>query len=87
MKYKLHKSTTDKKLAGVCGGIAESFEIDSTIVRVVWVLTSLFYGVGLILYIACALIFPEGIQENKTETPTVQVPDTQEDTTEQEIID
>ena len=38
---KLYKSSTDKKLAGVCGGIAEYFNIDSTLVRLGWVLFSL----------------------------------------------
>ena len=41
---KLYKSSTDKKLAGVCGGIAEYFNIDSTLVRLGWVLFSLLGG-------------------------------------------
>ena len=41
---KLYKSSTDKKLAGVCGGIAEYFNIDSTLVRLGWVVFSLLGG-------------------------------------------
>lgn len=54
----LHLSETDKKLAGVCGGLAESFEIDSTIIRLLWVLgTFISGGIGIVLYIICMLVF------------------------------
>ena len=56
---KLYKSSTDKKLAGVCGGIAEYFNIDSTLVRLGWVLFSLLGGSGLLAYIIAAIIVPE----------------------------
>ena len=56
---KLYKSSTDKKLAGVCGGIAEYFNIDSTLVRLGWVLFSLLGGSGLQAYIIAALIMPD----------------------------
>ena len=56
---KLYKSSTDKKLAGVCGGIAEYFNIDSTLVRLGWVLFSLLGGSGLILYLIAAIIMPD----------------------------
>lgn len=57
---KLHKSTTDRVLAGVCGGVAEFFGIDSTLVRIAWAFTILFAGTGVWLYIICALIMPNG---------------------------
>ena len=56
---KLTRSITDRKLAGVCGGLAEFFTIDSTIIRVIFVLATLFGGSGLLIYIAMALIVPE----------------------------
>ncbi|MBE7026213.1 MAG: PspC domain-containing protein [Ruminococcaceae bacterium] len=59
MKRKLYKSNTDKKLCGVCGGIAEYFDIDSTIVRLIWVLFTLFIGCGIIAYIIAALVMPK----------------------------
>lgn len=56
---KLYKSSTDKKLAGVCGGIAEYFNIDATLVRLGWVIFSLLGGSGLLAYIIAAIIMPE----------------------------
>ena len=56
---KLYKSKTNKKLAGVCGGVGEFLGIDPTIIRLIWVLLTLFVGCGLLLYIICALIIPE----------------------------
>ena len=56
---KLYKSSTDKKLAGVCGGIAEYFNIDSTLGRLGWVVFSLLGGSGLLAYIIAAIIVPE----------------------------
>ncbi|GAA0179669.1 hypothetical protein SH2C18_25010 [Clostridium sediminicola] len=62
---RLYKSTTDKKISGVCGGLAEALGLDPSIVRIVWALVSLFYGFGIILYIIAALVLPEGKpQEN-----------------------
>ena len=54
---KLHKSQTDKKLCGVCGGIAEYFNIDPTIVRLLTVLFG-FSGPGLLVYFIAAIIIP-----------------------------
>lgn len=56
---KLYKSSTDKKLAGVCGGITEYFNIDSTLVRLGWVVFSLLGGSGLLAYIIAAIIMPD----------------------------
>ena len=59
MAKKLYKSNTDKKLAGVCGGIAEYFDIDSTLVRLIWVIIILAAGTGLIAYIIAAIVMPD----------------------------
>ena len=56
---KLYKSKTDRKLAGVCGGIAEYIGIDSTLVRLALVIFCLAGGSGLILYLVAALVMPE----------------------------
>lgn len=57
---KLYKSRFDKKISGVCGGIAEFFNIDSTIVRLIWALVSLgSFGTGVVIYIIMALLIPE----------------------------
>jgi phage shock protein C len=62
MKKKLYLSETDKKISGVCGGIAEYFDVDSTLVRLAWVILSLVFSLGiggLIVYIVAALIIPQ----------------------------
>ncbi len=60
MEKKLYRSRNNKKLAGVCGGIAEYFKIDVTIVRLIWALATLFsVGTGLLVYLVCALVIPE----------------------------
>jgi len=56
---KLYKSEDDRKLFGVCGGIAEYFNIDPTVVRLIWVLSILFFGTGIIAYLIFALIMPQ----------------------------
>ena len=58
MEKKLYRSKTDKKLAGVCGGIAKYFGIDPTIVRLIWALATVF-AAGLVVYLVCALVIPE----------------------------
>ena len=59
MTKKLYKSRTDKKLCGVCGGIAEYFAIDPTIVRLIWAVWVLCVGTGLLAYIIAALVMPD----------------------------
>ncbi|MBI5670477.1 MAG: PspC domain-containing protein [Chloroflexi bacterium] len=56
---RLTRSSTDKKIAGVCGGLAEYFGIDSTLVRLLFVLVALLPGPGLLLYIVLWIIMPE----------------------------
>ena len=48
MKKKLYKSDKDKKICGVCGGIANYFDVDPTIIRLAWVIFTLAGGVGLL---------------------------------------
>ena len=60
MQKRLYKSQTDKKFCGVCGGIAEFFGIDSTVVRLIWALLIFCAGTGLLAYIVAALVLPEG---------------------------
>ena len=55
---RLHKSASDRQVAGVCGGLAEYFGVDSTIVRIATVLLIFGWGSGLLAYIICALVFP-----------------------------
>ena len=59
MNKRLYKSNTDKMLDGVCGGIAEYFNIDSTLVRLGWVVFCALGGSGLLAYIIAALVMPD----------------------------
>lgn len=56
---KLYLSRTDKKIAGVCGGVAQYLDMDATLVRVIWVMTALFAGWGLLGYLIAWLVIPE----------------------------
>jgi len=57
---RLYRSTTDSHIAGVCGGIAEYLEVDSTLVRLAFAALTLMGGPGLIIYIILWLVVPEG---------------------------
>ena len=58
MEKRLYRIEEGKMVAGVCGGVAEYFNIDPTVVRLGWVLVSCFAGAGIIAYIAAAIIMP-----------------------------
>ena len=58
MEKRLYKSNQNKMIDGVCGGIAEYFGIDPTVVRLVWALFSLMGGSGILAYIIAAIIIP-----------------------------
>ena len=55
----MYRSRTDKKICGVCAGLAKYLNMDVTIMRLLVVLLTLFVGGGLIAYIICALVMPE----------------------------
>ena len=58
MAKKLYRSRNDKKLCGVCGGLADYFGLDVNIIRVA-AIVSVFFGLGLVAYIAAAFLIPE----------------------------
>ena len=58
MEKRLYKSNENKMLDGVCGGIAEYFNVDPTLVRLAWVVFSALGGSGIIAYIIAAIIIP-----------------------------
>ena len=59
MKKQLMRSGRDKKIAGVCAGVANYFDIDPTIVRVIWGVLAFCYGAGIVAYIILWIIAPE----------------------------
>ena len=58
MKKQLMRSGHDKKIAGVCAGVANYFDMDPTIVRVIWGVLAFGYGAGIIAYIILWIIAP-----------------------------
>ena len=58
MSKKLYKSNDNKMIDGVCGGIAEYFDIDPTMVRLGWVLFCALGGSGFLAYIIAAIVIP-----------------------------
>lgn len=56
---RLFRSKANRMLGGVCGGIAEYFALDPTLIRVLWAVAILFGGAGLIAYIICWIMIPE----------------------------
>ena len=59
MEKRLYRNMNDKKLCGVCSGIADYFSLDPTLVRLGWAALVLFAGSGILAYILAALIIPE----------------------------
>lgn len=62
MKKRLYRDTENQKIFGVCSGMAEYFDIDVVVLRVIWVLAILFAGSGLLAYLILALVM-----DNKAE--------------------
>lgn len=62
-RKRLYKSRNNKMICGVCAGIADYFNIDPSIVRVLWAVLAVAAGTGVLAYIACAIILPEGDTE------------------------
>jgi phage shock protein C len=59
-RKRLVRSTTDKKIAGVAAGLADYFDLDPTIIRIVWLLAFLCAGAGLLAYIILWIALPPG---------------------------
>jgi phage shock protein C len=55
---RLTRSSTDKKIAGICGGLAEYFDIDPTLIRVLWLLLVLCGGTGVLAYLILWIALP-----------------------------
>lgn len=60
-KKRLTKSNKDKKIFGVCGGIANYLDCDPTVIRLIWAGSVVFLGVGVLGYIVAVLILPDEV--------------------------
>ena len=64
MAKKLYKNPSDKKIAGVCSGFAEYFDVDVTIIRLAWLFFLFVCGSGLIAYILAMIVMPNKPNDN-----------------------
>jgi phage shock protein C len=55
---KLYRSKTDRKVAGICGGLAQYFNLDATLIRVLFVVLAVLGGSGLVIYLVMWIIVP-----------------------------
>jgi phage shock protein C len=56
---KLYRSRSQRMIAGVCGGLAEYFNVDATLIRVLFLVLAVFGGTGLVIYVVMWLIVPD----------------------------
>ena len=59
-RKRLVRSTNDRKVAGVCAGVADYFDLDPTMVRVLWLIAVLCFGTGFFVYVILWIAVPEG---------------------------
>ena len=62
MAKRLYKSSNDRMIAGVCGGIGEYFDIDPTLIRILWVTLLFMAGGGLVAYLIAWIVIPNASQ-------------------------
>jgi phage shock protein C len=70
---RLMRSSKDKKIGGVCAGLADYFDLDATIVRLCWLLAILFAGTGMLIYIVLWIVLPITPAEPVPNGTSVQV--------------
>jgi len=71
---RLTRSTTDRQIAGVCGGLAEYFNVDATLVRVIWAILTIIPGcivLGIVAYLVAWFIMPDSPATHAVATPSV----------------
>ena len=69
-RKRLVRSTNDRKVAGVCAGLADYFDLDATLIRVLWVVAVLCAGTGLLAYVILWIAVPEGLTGITTPSAT-----------------
>ena len=67
---KLYRSQTDRKVAGVCGGLAEYFNVDPTLIRVLFIVLAVCGGAGLVLYLAMWIVVPDASKASHADPPS-----------------
>ncbi len=59
MQGQIYRSRLNRRVGGVCGGLADYFKIDATILRLLWAISILFFGTGFLVYLIAWLILPD----------------------------
>ena len=73
---RLYRSTTDKRIAGVCGGIAEYFDIDPVIPRIIFIILFLPGGLpGFLPYLILAVVLPQAPKTSRSKTKSAKIID------------
>jgi len=72
---RLHRSDTDRMCCGVCGGIAEYVAVDPSLVRLAFVIATLWGGIGLVLYVVMAVVLPVDVDADATLTARQMSPE------------
>ncbi len=62
MPKRLYRSSKDRVLLGVCGGLGEYFNVDPVLIRVIWAISILAFGTGILIYIIAAILMPEKVE-------------------------
>jgi phage shock protein C len=84
-EYKrLYRSRDERMISGVCGGIAKYFNVDATLIRLLFVLFAFAGGPGLVAYIVLAIIVPEEPYEYEATAPPAPEPEAVEEAEEAE---
>jgi len=71
---RLVRSINDRKIAGVCAGLADYFDLDPTIVRVIWALATFIPGPNIIAYVVLWIVLPEGFTGTAAVPPPAPAP-------------
>ena len=66
MAQKLYRSESDKVIAGLCGGLGEFFDVDSTIIRIIFIILTIWGGVGIVIYLIGVFVVPLESSINST---------------------
>ena len=64
---RLYRSRTERMIGGVCGGVAEYFNVDITLVRIIWVISIFAQGLGVVVYLAGLIIIPDNPSTSATQ--------------------
>ncbi len=73
-RHRLMRPRVNRKIAGVCAGFAEYFDLDPTVVRVLWLLVAIFGGGGFIAYIIAWIVMPEEPEYIAAPAPSASSP-------------